>query len=167
MSRKQPPASDPIDLAAQALRHRDRARRQIDERLARAGVGGDRRADGLGALQRIGEVGEARFGGPRAGAPAGGRYGDDARFAGRRAASLAERGYGDDAISALLAADGVPPDLAGAAIGALRPEEERAAEIVASLGASPRTAARLARKGFGEDAVEAASGGFATDGSEA
>src|SRR3954470_16434812 len=148
MKRKQPPASDPIDLAAQALRHRDRSRRQIDERLARAGVEDDRRPDALDALERIGYV-------------------DDARFAGRRAASLAERGYGDEAISALLAADGVPPDLAGAAIGALRPEEERAAEIVASLGASPRTAARLARKGFGEDAVEAASGGFATDGSEA
>jgi SOS response regulatory protein OraA/RecX len=148
MSRKQPPASDPIDLAARALRHRDRSRRQIDERLARAGVEDDRRTDALDALERIGYV-------------------DDARFAGRRAASLAERGYGDEAISALLAADGVPPDLAGAAIGALRPEEERAAEIVASLGASPRTAARLARKGFGEDAVEAAAGGFATDGSEA
>src|SRR3954452_21378076 len=148
MSRKQPPASDPIDLAAQALRHRDRSRRQIDERLARAGVDDDRRADALDALERIGYV-------------------DDARFAGQRAASLAERGYGDEAISALLTADGVAPELTAEALGALRPESERAAEIVASLGASPRTAARLARKGFGEDAVEAAAGGFATDGSEA
>lgn len=148
MKRKQPQPSDPIDLAARALRHRDRSRRQVDERLARAGVEDDRRADALDALERIGYV-------------------DDARFAGQRAASLAERGYGDEAISALLAADGVPPELAGEAVGALRPESERAAEIVASLGASPRTAARLARKGFGEDAVEAAAGRFATDGSEA
>lgn len=148
MKRKQPQPSDPIDLAARALRHRDRSRRQVDERLARAGVEDDRRADALDALERIGYV-------------------DDARFAGQRAASLAERGYGDEAISALLAADGVPPELAGDAVGALRPESERAAEIVASLGASPRTAARLARKGFGEDAVEAAAGRFATDGSEA
>jgi regulatory protein len=148
MSRKQPPASDPIDVAAEALRHRDRSRRQIDERLARAGVEDDRRTDALDALERIGYV-------------------DDARFAGQRAASLAERGYGDEAISALLVADGVSRDLVGEAVGALRPEAERAAEIVASLGASPRTAARLARKGFGEDAVEAAAGGFATDGSEA
>jgi regulatory protein len=148
MSRKQPPASDPIDLAAEALRHRDRSRRQIDERLAHAGVEDDRRTDALDALERIGYV-------------------DDARFAGQRAASLAQRGYGDEAISALLVADGVSPALVGEAVGALRPEEERAAEIVASLGASPRTAARLARKGFGEDAVEAAAGGFATDGSEA
>jgi regulatory protein len=148
MSRKQPPASDPIDLAAEALRHRDRSRRQIDERLARAGVEDDRRTDALDALERIGYV-------------------DDARFAGQRAASLAERGYGDEAISAFLVADGVSTDLVGEAVGAIRPEAERAAEIVASLGASPRTAARLARKGFGEDAVEAAAGGFATDGSEA
>jgi len=148
MKRKQPQPSDPIDLAAQALRHRDRSRSQLDERLARAGVEDDRRADALDALERIGYV-------------------DDARFAGQRAASLAERGYGDDAISALLAADGVPPELAGEAVGALRPESERASAIVASLGASPRTAARLARKGFGEDAVEAAAGRFATDESEA
>jgi len=148
MKRKQPQPSDPIDLAARALRHRDRSRSQLDERLARAGVEDDRRADALDALERIGYV-------------------DDARFAGQRAASLAERGYGDDAISALLAADGVPPELAGEAVGALRPESERASAIVASLGASPRTAARLARKGFGEDAVEAAAGRFATDESEA
>jgi regulatory protein len=148
MTRKQPSRSDPIDLAAEALRHRDRSRSQIDERLARSGVEDDRRADALDALERIGYV-------------------DDARFAGQRAASLAERGYGDEAIAALLTADGVSQEVVAEAVEALRPEAERAAEIVASLGASPRTAARLARKGFGEDAVEAAAGGFATDGSEA
>jgi regulatory protein len=146
MKRKQQPrASDPVDLAAQALRHRDRSRRQIDERLARAGVEDELRADALDALARIGYV-------------------DDARFAAQRAESLAGRGYGDEAISALLAADGVPPGVAAEAVGVLRPEADRAAEIVASLGASPRTAARLARIGFGEDAVEAAAGEFATDG---
>src|SRR5512146_1735273 len=145
MKRKQPQPSDPIDVAAQALRHRDRSRRQIEERLVRAGVQDDRRADALDALERIGYV-------------------DDARFAARRAESLADRGYGDEAIRAFLAADGIAPELVGRAVGALQPEAERAAELVASLGASPRTAARLARKGFGEDAVEAAAGQFATDG---
>jgi regulatory protein len=148
MKRQQPQTSDPVDLAAQALRHRDRSRSQIDERLARAGVEDDRRVDALAALERIGYV-------------------DDARFAGQRAESLADRGYGDEAIWALLTADGVPPEVVGEAVRALRTEGERAAEIIASLGASPRTAARLARKGFGDDAVEAAGGGFATDGSEA
>src|SRR3954451_7053432 len=145
MTRKQPPRSDPIDLAAAALRHRDRSRSQVDERVAPAGIDDDHRADALDALERIGYV-------------------DDARFAGQRAASLAERGYGDQAISALPAADGVAADLAAGGVGALRPEPERAAELIATMGASPRTAARLARKGFGEDAVEAAAGGFATDG---
>ena len=145
MKRKQPQASDPIDLAARALRHRDRSRTQIDERLARAGVEGDRRTDALDALERIGYV-------------------DDARFAGQRATALADRGYGNEAILELLAADGVNTEVAAQAVETLRPEAERAAEIVASLGASPQTAARLARKGFGEDAVEAAAGEFATDG---
>src|SRR5690242_2993220 len=144
MKRKQPPSSDPIDLAARALQHRDRSRSQIADRLTRAGVDDDRRSDALDALERIGYV-------------------DDARFAGQRAASLADRGYGDEAISGLLTADGIAPDVAAGAVAALPPEAERAAAIVASLGASPRTAARLARKGFGEDAVEAAAGGFATD----
>ena len=145
MKRKHPQPSDPIDVAARALRHRDRSRSQIDERLARAGVEDDRRADALEALERIGYV-------------------DDARFARQRAASLADRGYGDEGIAALLAADGVAPEVAGEAVRALPPETERAAEIIASLGASPKTAARLARKGFGEQAVEAAAGGFAADG---
>ena len=79
MKRKQPQTSDPVDLAAAALRHRDRSRLQVDERLARAGVEDDRRADALDALERIGYV-------------------DDARFADQRAASLADRGYGDEAI---------------------------------------------------------------------
>ena len=148
MKRKQPQASDPIELAARALRHRDRSRSQIDERLARAGVEDDRRADALEALERIGYV-------------------DDARFAARRAEALADRGYGDQAISALLAAAGVAAEAAELAVAALRPEGERAAAIVARRGASPRTAALLARKGFGEDAVEWAAGGFATDGPEA
>ncbi|MGN6799280.1 MAG: regulatory protein RecX [Gaiellaceae bacterium] len=145
MKRKQPQASEPIDLAAKALRHRDRSRRQIDERLARAGVEDERRADALDALERIGYV-------------------DDSRFAAQRAESLAERGYGDEAIAALLAGEGVTPETVAGAIDGLRPEAERAAAIVARLGASPQTAARLARKGFGDDAVEAAAGEFATDG---
>jgi regulatory protein len=148
MKRKQPPASDPIDLAARALRHRDRSRSQIDDRLARAGVEDDRRADALDTLERIGYV-------------------DDARFAAARAASLAGRGFGDEAIRAFLADDGVAPGAVDKAVASLQPELERAAAIVASLGASPRTAARLARKGFGEEAVEAAAGAFAEGGPEA
>jgi regulatory protein len=148
MKRKQPQPSDPIDLAARALRHHDRSRSQIDDRLARAGVADDRRAEALEALERVGYV-------------------NDARFAEGRATSLADRGFGDEAIRELLGADGVPPEAVDDAVAGLAPEAERAAGIVASLGASPKTAARLARKGFGEEAVEAAAGGFAAEGPEA
>ena len=73
MKRKQPQPSDPIDLAAAALRHRDRSRTQIDERLARAGVEDDRRADALDALERIGYVDDARFAGRARDVPRGPR----------------------------------------------------------------------------------------------
>ena len=37
-----PRERDPVELAARALQHRDRSRRELDERLARAGVADDR-----------------------------------------------------------------------------------------------------------------------------
>jgi regulatory protein len=142
-------APDPIELAAQALRHRDRSRQQVEERLERAGVGEDLRRDTLDTLERVG-------------------YLDDERFALARAASLAERGYGDDGIRHLLAGDGVPPAAIDLAVSQLQPEPERAAQIVRERGSSARTAAQLARKGFAEESVETALGpAFAEDGAEA
>lgn len=132
--------ADPIDIAARALQHRDRSRRELDDRLARAGVGETDRAEALETLERVGYV-------------------DEGRFARARAASLAERGYGDDGIRHLLEQDGIEAAEAAAALEALVPERERAAALVARLGAGPKTAARLGRKGFGEDAVEAAARG--------
>jgi len=134
-------APDPVDLAARALRHRDRSSRQLDQRLARAGIADDARADALERLERIGYV-------------------DDTRFASRRAETLAARGYGDEAIRAALETEGVAAELAAEAVAGLDPEPDRARELVARLGASPRTFAGLLRKGFSEDAVESA-GGFA------
>jgi regulatory protein len=130
---------DPIEIAARALQHRDRSRQQLDERLARAGVGEAGRAEALETLERVGYV-------------------DDGRYAVARAESLAERGYGDEGISHLLEQDGVEPEAAAAALGALPPERERAANLIARHGPGAKTAARLARKGFSEDAVEAAAG---------
>jgi regulatory protein len=136
---------DPIDIAARALRHRDRSRREIDDRLARAGVDEERRADALETLERVGYV-------------------DDARFAAARAASLAARGYGDDWIRADLEQHGVSSDEREQAIGALAPEPERAAAVATRLGRSTKTAAQLARRGFSSDAVESALGsGIADD----
>lgn len=129
------PERDPLDVAARALRHRDRSRRDVDDRLARAGVGDAARSDALDALERIGYV-------------------DDARFARARAAALAERGYGDAYVRADLERQGVPSEPLEDAIGSLTPEAERAAALVGPAGRDPRTAARLARKGFSAETLE-------------
>ena len=50
------------------------------------------------------------------------------------------------------------PELVEEAVAGLEPETARAERIVASRGRSPATARFLARKGFGEAAVEWAAG---------
>jgi regulatory protein len=139
------PERDPVDIAARALQSRDRSRRQIDERLARAGVEKERRADALDTLERVGYV-------------------DDARYAAARAESLASRGYGDEAVRAFLGTDGLAAEVVEEAIGALEPEADRAAALAARLGATRRVAAQLARKGFAEEALERAFPGAFADG---
>ena len=134
-----PSERNPIDLAARALQHRDRSRRELDDRLARAGVGDEERADALDALERVGYV-------------------DDARFAVARAEALAGRGYGDEAIRHDLARHGIDAEGVADVIAGLDPELERARALVERLGCSAKTALNLARKGFGEEAVEAAVG---------
>jgi SOS response regulatory protein OraA/RecX len=111
----------------------------VEERLARAGIDESGRADALEALERVGYV-------------------DDGRFAGARAGALANRGYGDAYIRHDLSRHGVATEAVTAAIGALVPEAERAATLVERLGRTPKTGAHLARKGFGEDALETALG---------
>ena len=142
-------APDPIELAARALRQRDRSRRQVEERLERAGVAEELRRDALDTLERVGYV-------------------DDVRFAVTRAATLAARGYGDEGIRHLLESDGAPAAAIEDALAGLPAEADRAAEIVRAHGRSARTATRLARKGFTEETVEAALGAaFADDAVEA
>lgn len=130
---------DPVEIATRALQHRDRSRREVEERLARAGIDEDRRNDALETLERVGYV-------------------DDERFAGARTGALANRGYGDEWIRHDLAEHGVAAEAVAEAIAALTPEAERAAALVERLGRTPRTGAQLARKGFSQDALEAALG---------
>jgi SOS response regulatory protein OraA/RecX len=131
---------DPLEIAAAALRHRDRSRREVEERLARAGVDADERDDALETLERLG-------------------YLDDTRFAAGRAEALAARGFGDEAIRHDLAEHGVAAEAVEAALGALAPESARAQELVERLGATAKTAAALTRKGFAPESLEAALGG--------
>ena len=146
MSRKpEPREREPVELAARALQHRDRSRRELDERLARAGVGDSERAEALDTLERVGYV-------------------DDVRFAATRAGSLAGRGYGDEAIRHDLADHGVEGGAVEAAIGGLEPELDRARALVERLGRSAKTARRLAGKGFCEESLEVTLGADVAEG---
>jgi SOS response regulatory protein OraA/RecX len=83
---------------------------------------------------------------------------DDARYAATRAAALAGRGFGDEAIRQLLEGDGAPPEAIEAAVAGLAPERERAEELAGKLGRTPGASARLQRKGFAIDVLEAVFG---------
>ena len=87
---------------------------------------------------------------------------DDERYAMRRAESLSERGQGDEAIRWRLERDGVPVETAAKAVAALPPERQRARLVVAAQGTGVRPR-ELARRGFGEDAVEEALGEVVAD----
>jgi SOS response regulatory protein OraA/RecX len=133
------PEPNPIDLAAKALRRRDRSRHEIDERPARAGIGADARAESLATLERLGYV-------------------DDGRFATSRAAELAARGYGDAYIRFDLERQGADADSVALALAGLEPERVRALELAAGLGVTPqsaaKTVAKLSRKGFADESLE-------------
>ena len=83
---------------------------------------------------------------------------DDERFARGRATALAARGYGDAAIGFDLERQGVAAELATGVLEELEPERDRAVRVAAAAGGAARAARVLARRGFGEDAIEAAVG---------
>lgn len=124
-----------LDVAAAALRRRDRSEHDLRLRLERRGVAAAERERALGTLRRAGVV-------------------DDARFAFGRAESLAARGYGDAAIRADLERNGVEDEEIALALGRLEPESARAIPHAERLGGGLRAARALARRGFGEDALE-------------
>jgi SOS response regulatory protein OraA/RecX len=129
--------SDALDAAARALTRRDRSEAGVLEVLRRKGVAEDEALEAVETLRRVGAV-------------------DDERFAVAGAASLAEHGYGDMAIAFRLEREGVSGDLAERAVSALEPETERARQLVARRGATPKTARWLASRGFAPDSVESA-----------
>ena len=128
-----------LATAGRTLRARDLPARALDVRLERRGIRAADRARALSTLQGAGLV-------------------DDGRFARNRALALAGRCLGDAAIRFDLEEYGVEPELVEEAVEGLEPESARAERIVASRGRSPATARFLARKGFGEAAVESAAG---------
>jgi SOS response regulatory protein OraA/RecX len=116
---------DAFEIATRALRHADRSRAELAERLARRGFAEE---EGTAALDRLEELG----------------WLDDERTAGLRAAALADRGYGDAYIRADLERRCLPVE---GALGGLEAERERA------LRHAGRGAAWLARRGFDPEVV--------------
>jgi len=128
-----------LDLALRGVARREQSSASLRRRLARRGVAAATADDAVGRLEHAGLV-------------------DDARFAARRAESLSDRAHGDEAIRWRLREEGVPEELAAAAVEALEPETVRARRIVAARGHGAKTARELARRGFGEAAIEEALG---------
>jgi SOS response regulatory protein OraA/RecX len=126
-----------LSAAGRALRGRDLATAELAKRLERAGVAPVPRAETLAILDRAGLV-------------------DDRRFAADRAAALAGREYGDAWIRWDLERRGVAAEVVEEAIGTLDGERSRLQRILSERGGGPQVARTLARRGFGEDAVEAA-----------
>jgi regulatory protein len=130
---------DATEVALRALRHRDRSRRELDERLAQAGIPADERDEALDRLVASGLV-------------------SDERFATGRARALAERGAGNDLIRTDLRRRGVAADAVEEAIAGLPPEDGRAAELYERRGGDAKALRYLAGKGFSQDALTGITG---------
>ena len=125
---------DAFECALRALRYRDRTGLEIEEHLRARGFSDEDRSQAVETLRRTGVV-------------------DDERFARARASTLAERRAGNALIRAKLAEAGLAREIVDDALDAVEPEPTRARRIVASRGASPKTARYLYGKGFSEGVV--------------
>jgi regulatory protein len=128
-----------LTTATRALRARQLSEQRLDERLRRAGFVAPERAEVLGVLRRAGFL-------------------DDLRFALSRAELLAQRGGGDALIRHDLRQRGIDAETCERAIGTLESEPGRAARVAAARGGGTAAARYLARRGFGEEAIESAVG---------
>jgi SOS response regulatory protein OraA/RecX len=139
MLRRELRRHEALAASAGALRRRDLSTRRLEQRLERRAVPPAERARAVETLTRAGLL-------------------DDGRFARGRARALAARGYGDAAIRFDLERQGVDAELATETLAELEPERDRALRVAAPAGSAARAARLLARRGFGEDAIEAAAG---------
>jgi SOS response regulatory protein OraA/RecX len=134
-----------LATATRALRNRPLSAQRLDERLQREGFVAGERAEALAVVRRAGFV-------------------DDERFAVARAELLARRASGDALIRHDLLLQGVAGKAVERALDALEPEAARAARAAAARqGGAAAKARYLARRGFGEDAIEAALGRTVAD----
>ena len=126
---------DATELALRALRHRDRSRRELEQRLEQVGVSAEERERTLESLETSGLL-------------------SDDRFAAERARGLAARNGSDRLIQADLGRHGIANDVAFEVIAQLEPESERAARIFQQRGGGDRALRYLAGKGFARESLE-------------
>lgn len=132
------------ELALRALSHRDRSRRELEQRLRRAGVPDD---ECVRLLDDLADSGLQ----------------SDARFAEARARGLASKGSGDSMIRNDLRRHGIDPELVAEIVQALEPEEDRALRIFRRRGEGERAVRYLNGKGFSREALERLTLGDAVD----
>ena len=132
------------ELALRALNHRDRSRRELEQRLRRAGIADDECRHTLEEL-------------------AGAGLQSDARFAEARARGLAAKNSGDSLIRNDLRRHGIDQDLISEIVEGLEPEAERAARIFRRRGEGDRALRYLAGKGFARDSLEPLTAGDPVD----
>jgi regulatory protein len=127
--------SKAAELALRALRHRDRSRRDLDRRLAQAGIPAAERDHVLDHLAEVGLL-------------------SDARFAEARARALVARSAGDELIRRDLAEHGIAEGVAAEVLAELPPEAERAEQAYVRRGEGARALRYLAGKGFSAQSLE-------------
>ena len=136
--------AEALDAATRALARRECSRHEVALRLERRGVAPATREEVLDTLARAG-------------------YLDEERFARSAAQSLCRRHAGDAEIRARLERSGVEGEVIARAIAELPPESERARAIATAKGGGTRALSYLARRGFGDEAVECAAGAVLAD----
>jgi regulatory protein len=139
--------SEPLDateLALRALRHRNRSRHELEQRLEHAGITPDERA---AALERLAETGVL----------------SDDTFAEDRARTLARRGAGDAFIRHDLRRHGIEHAAVEHAIAELEPEEARAERVFQRRGGGEKALRYLAGRGFAAETLERIAGEHAPD----
>jgi SOS response regulatory protein OraA/RecX len=130
--------------ATRTLATSGRSRRELEQRLARAGHAGTAREEALATLDRAGLV-------------------DDARLAEDRAGLLARRGYGDIAIRADLRRRQIASEAVTNAVDSLAPEPERVRELLDGQRVTPALLRRLAGRGFSRDTLDEVASSFAPE----
>ena len=130
--------------ATRTLATSGRSRRDLEQRLARAGHGGAASEEAIATLDRAGLV-------------------DDARLAETRAEALARRGYGDSAIRADLRRRLLAAEEAADAVAALEPELLRVRRLLAGQDVTPAVLRRLGGRGFSRDTLDEVAASFARE----